>query len=457
VDVVFLGAGGGAYPGAFFLAKAGLSVVMADPIGNLGGDCLAEGCVPSKAVREASLVRATAGKFPFFGLTGTAPSVDWRGVLTYKDGVQQRRYRQHEEEIRGSSLIFHAGRGRIVGDRRVEINDAQGTHHYQFRYLVIATGSCPHSLSVPGAELAITSHDLFRVGADLSFPNHIIVIGGGYIGVEVASMLQNLGAKATVLEFTAQLLTGFDDELAKFVHERLSSRIQIEMKAEVVGIERREGGFGVRYRQGGKDLRIVGDAVLMATGRAAVLPDGIEFLGLSRNAAGHLAVDEQLRTAHPQVYAPGDLNGRSMLFHSAVRQSVVAAHNILAGGQPAERMDFESVPATVFTEPEVASVGLTESQAKDRGMAAAAERYDYAVDSRAQILGEAHGFIKLVFDRFTGRLIGAQIAGVDAAQLIAPLTVAVSQRLSAHALTESVFPHPMLSEGINRAASRFCP
>ena len=146
-----------------------------------------------------------------------------------------------------------------------------------------------------------------------------------------------------------------------------------------------------------------------------------------------------------------------MLFHSAVQQSLVAAHNILAGGLPVQRMDFESVPYTVFTEPELAGVGLTEAQARDRYGAVEVVRYDYATDGRAQIFGETQGFIKLVFESHTSRLLGAQIAGLDAAQLIPPLALAVSQGLGAAALTSVVFPHPMISEGINKAARKFRP
>ncbi len=455
VDVVVLGAGGGGYPAAFLLDRAGLQVVMADPVGNLGGECLAEGCIPSKAVREASLVRARADKYPFFGLRGGIPDVDWKGVLAHKDRVQQTRYDQHTEEFKDSGILFEAGRGRILDEKRVEIETGDGPHRYEFRDLIVATGAHPHRLKIPGAELAITSHDLFRLGADLPFPRQMVVIGGGYIGVEVASMLNNFGAQAIVLEYTAQLLPGFDPELAETLRSSLSQRVHIELEAEVTEIKSLAAGLQVGYRQHGQERWVTGDTVLMATGREVVLPEGIENLGLS--VSGHLVVDNMLRTEKPHVYAPGDVNGRSMLFHSAVQQSLVAAHGILAGGLPAERMDFESVPYTVFTEPELAGVGLTEAQARDRCGAVEVVRYDYATDGRAQIFGETQGFIKLVFESRTSRLLGAQIAGLDAAQLIPPLALAVSQGLGAAALTNVAFPHPMISEGINKAARKFRP
>ncbi|HEX6556839.1 MAG TPA: dihydrolipoyl dehydrogenase [Ktedonobacteraceae bacterium] len=457
VDVVILGAGGAGYPAAFLLARAGLRVVMVDPIGNLGGNCLAEGCIPSKAVREASLVRARAGRYALFGLDGPVPDVDWQGVLAHKDRVQQTRYRQHRETVNTSSVFFHAGAGRVLDERHVEVNTTHETFRYNFHHLVIATGSQPQRLSIPGAHLAITSSDLFRLGAELPFPRRLVILGGGYIGVEVASMLNNLGTEVTVLQRAERLLPNADPIISQALYAGLNQRVRIELGAEATGIEKDPYGLQVRYRQQGQEHTVMGDTVLMATGRECVLPDGIQALGLSplQQPRGALPVNDRLQTEDPHIYAPGDVNGRSMLYHSAVRQSLIAAHNILAGGQPAGRMDFESVPFTVFTEPEAAWVGLTEQQARDRYGCIEIANYDYAVEPRAQIFDETHGFIRLIFASQTSRLLGAQIVGLDAAQVIAPLALAVSQGLGATALTEVVFPHPMVQEGINKAARQF--
>ena len=458
VDVLVLGAGGAGYPGAFFLAQAGRSVLMVDPIGNLGGDCLAEGCVPSKAVREAALVRGLADKFDGFGLRGGKPSVDWGAVLAHKDRVQNTRYEQHAREIAAGGVAFVQGRGVIVapGRARIDAGDGSGSREVRFRQLILGTGSAPARLPILGADLALTSHDLFRLGADLPLPQHLVIIGGGYIGVETASMLQALGAQCSILEYAPQVLPGFDAELASFLHASLSQRVRIECSAQVLSIARDGDGYHVRYKQGGGERSLQGDAVLMATGRVAVLPEGVEHLGLAMER-GHVKVDDTLRTSNPQVWAPGDINGRSMLFHSAVRQSLVAAHCIAAGGQAVDRMPFHAVPMTVFTEPELAHAGQTAAQAEAAlgADAVAVMRYDYAEDSRAQIYAETQGFIKLVFNRQDARLLGAQIAGMDAAQLIAPLALALEQGLGAKALADTVFPHPMLSEGINKAARAF--
>ncbi|MGD9896290.1 MAG: dihydrolipoyl dehydrogenase [Candidatus Methylacidiphilaceae bacterium] len=452
VDVMVLGAGGGGYPAAFRLACAGRSVALVDPIGNLGGDCLAEGCVPSKTVREASLARSWwPGKYPLFGLRGSKPDVDWQAVLAHKDRVQARRYEIHRAQIKASPLVFHKGMGRIIDDHTVEVETATGDIlRYRAKYILVATGSRPHLLPIPGAELAVTSHHFFRYGADLPFPRRLVAIGGGYIGLETASMLQNLGAQTTILEATGQILPGVDGHLARFLHRALESRVNIVVHAKVTAIQSAAaGGLLVHYETGGQQESIPADCVLMATGREPVMPDGLTRLDLC--SSGKLMVDERLRTKLSHIYAPGDVNGRSMLFHSAVYQSLVAAEDILSEGRGEKTMDFQSVPYTVFTEPEVAWVGRTEAEAAHEGIACIASTYDFEVDTRAEIFDE-RGFLKLVFETTTRRLIGAQIAGIDAAQIIAPLALAVRSGTTVDTLRFMAFPHPMLSEGINHAA-----
>lgn len=457
IDVLILGAGGGGYPAAFLLAKAGLKVVMVDPFGNLGGDCLAEGCIPSKALRESALMRAMAEKYSYFGLVGEKPGFDWKSVLAHKDKVQSLRYSQHTDEITGSSMVFHKGMGKILGEHEAEVKTASGAmHRYQFSWLIAATGSRPHILSIPGADLAITSHDLYRLGADLPQPKHLAIIGGGYIGAETASMLNQLGTQATIFEQTEALLPGVDQEMRDYITRILSKRCQVITHAQVTSLEAlADGRRVVHYMVNGKAQSLQADAVLMATGRVSVPPAGGECIGLP--TSGRVEVDTSMRTKLPHVFAPGDINGHSMLFHSAVRQSLVAAHNILAGGQIVDRMNYLSVPFTVFTDPELAWVGLTQAQAEAKGLNVSVVRYDYVTDSRAQIYDAMDGFIKLVFDNGTQRLLGAQIAGLDAAQVIAPLALAVEEESTAATLTSMVFPHPMISEGINKAARKFHP
>ena len=452
VDVMVLGAGGGGYPAAFRLAQAGRTVAMVDPFGNLGGDCLAEGCVPSKAVREAALARTWFTKYPLFGLRGECPGADWRGVLAHKDRVQTLRYAQHAAELAASIVTMHKGAGRLLDDHAVEVTCDDGeVLRYHARSIIIAIGSRPHRLPISGAEFAVTSHDVFRLGADLPFPQRLVAIGGGYIGLETVSMLQNLGAKAVVLEAAGQILPGADPDLAAFLHAALARRVDILVDAKVTAIERAAtGGLRVFYDTAGAERSVDADSVLMATGRETVVPPGAAALGLP--ARGNIPVDSRLRTKLGHIYAPGDVNGRSMLFHSAVCQSWIAAGDILNDGRGTVEMNFLSVPFTVFTEPEVAWVGMSDAEAARGGVKTAVSLYDYRTDPRAQIFDETAGFIKLVFATATRRLIGAQVAGLDAAHVIAPLALAVHTGAGVETLSSLAFPHPMISEGINKAA-----
>ncbi|CAI9085763.1 dihydrolipoyl dehydrogenase [Candidatus Methylacidiphilum fumarolicum] len=457
VDVAIIGAGGGGYPAAFFLDKAGFRVLMVDPIGNLGGNCLAEGCVPSKAVREASLIRSYAKKYSFFGLLGPSPQVDWNGILAHKDRVQNTRYELHKSEIQQSGILFYKGIGKIVDDRKIEVCTENESFYATFKHLIIATGSRPHTLQIPGAELTVSSHDLFKLESSVPFPTKPIIIGGGYIGVEVASMFENLGCKPSILEFSKSLIGGFDRELSQFLFQKLQSRISIELEAQVKSVKGKEGNYEVIYVKNDQEMSLFGDLVIMATGRECVSPEGIEILGFQHSKA--LSVTNTLQLYDfPHIYAPGDVNGKSMLFHSAVLQSRITAHNIAAGGQSVARMDWKSVPYAVFTEPEIASVGLTEEEAIHMyGHRIEVIKYEYAIDARAEILGETEGFIKLIFDCEDKRLLGAHIGGIEASQLIAPLALALREGLDAEALARVAFPHPMISEGINKAARTFSP
>ena len=266
-------------------------------------------------------------------------------------------------------------------------------------------------------------------------------------------MLNNLGTRVTLLQRAGRLLPDVDPMLSQALYDALGRRVRLELDAEATRIEQGSEGLQVRYRQHGQERLVEGDTVLMATGRESVLPEGMQALGLDPLKAP--AVNDRVQTGNPRVYAPGDVNGRNMLYHSAVRQSLVAAHAILAGGLPVDRMDFESVPFTVFSEPEVAWVGLTEQQVRERHGCIEVARYDYVVEPRVQIFDEMQGFMRLIFSCQTSRLVGAQLVGLDAAQVIAPLALAVNQGLGADALTGVVFPHPMIQEGINKAARQF--
>jgi len=457
VGTVALGAGGGAYPAAFALARAGQQVVMVDSKGVMSGNCLAEGCVPSKAVREMAELRrrmALGHVSRALGALGGAP--DYNAVVAHKDGVQQTRYRQHSDELSEQSarLRLVKGTGRLVDAHTVEVATDGSVKRFRAAQVIVATGADVFVPPVPGSELCVTSTDLFALGPKVtSLPKHLVVIGGGYIGLEVACMLHALGSEVTVVEALPQLLTGMDPDFVSLLAGGLDPAITVRLSAEVTRVTKRgPGELEVHYRSGGAEQSVQADMVLMAVGRRPVIPDGAKDIGLSLQGHG-LSVSPSLQVpAHAHIYAPGDVNGRSMLFHSAVRQSLVVAHNILAGNRAVDRMDFDAVPTTIFTAPEGAYVGLTRAKAAEQHIAVAEGSYALAGDSRAQILGEPYGEIRLFFHAESLRLLGGWVVGIDAAQLVGEIGQAVSAGLSAYDLARFADQHPMAAEGIGKAA-----
>ncbi len=462
LDTVTLGAGGGAYPAAFALARAGQHVVMIDSKGIMSGNCLAEGCVPSKAVREVAELRRRAiaagtrigVTLPEHTTSPTSSRVSYSAVLAHKDRVQETRYRQHDAEL--SELTEHLellkGTARIMDPHTVEVDGPSGREQLQADHIIIATGSDVFVPGISGANLCVTSHDLFRLGASVtSLPGRLAVIGGGYIGLEVACMMHALGSEVTIVEALDQLLWGMDPGFVDLLAGGIDPGIEVILGAKVTGIEASGGSRRVLYEKGGAPSQLDSDLVLMAVGRRPVIPEGATDIGLELEGHG-LAVEPTMQTNHRHIYAPGDVNGRSMLFHSAVRQSLVAAHNILAGNNGVDRMSFASVPTTIFTAPAGAYVGLTRKSAQEHDVAVIESAYSLEGDSRAQILDETYGEIRLFFEDQSLRIVGGWVVGIDAAQLIGEIGIAVATGATAFEMARFADQHPMAAEGISRAA-----
>jgi dihydrolipoamide dehydrogenase len=456
IDTITLGAGGGAYPAAFALARSGREVVMVDTKGVMSGNCLAEGCVPSKAVFEIAELRRRLRLAPMAGALGEIDApVDYQAVVAHKNEVQRTRYRQHDAELAAESdrLQLRHGTAVLLDPHTVEVTTEAGVEQFRADRVIIATGADVFVPPIPGAELCVTSHDLFALDPSVtSLPERLVVIGGGYIGLEVACMFQGLGATVTVIEALDELLAGMDRDFVSLVANGIDPAITVRLGAAVTGITTSGSGFEVHYGHGGTDHQLQADLVLMAVGRHPVIPEGADAIGLTRQ--GHnLAVDPSIQVpGHRHLYAPGDVNGRSPLFHSAVRQSLVAAHNILAGDHVVDRMDFTSVPTTIFTAPEGAYVGLLRSTAEQAGIPIVESAYALETDSRAQILGETYGEIRLFFHAESLRLLGGWVVGIDAAQLVGQIGQAVAAGLSAYDLARFADQHPTAAEGISRAA-----
>ncbi len=454
VDVVMAGAGGGAYPAAFRLARAGMTVVMADPKGVMSGNCLAEGCVPSKTVREIAHHRLRQERFGKFGLPGNF-GVDYSRIVAHKDMVQRERYDQHALEIATQPKIrLVKGRARFIDAHTVAVEGDRGEDRYRARFVLVASGSDIWVPPFPGADRALTSRDLFALSPTLAaLPDSMGIIGGGYIGLETAAMFRALGVDVTLFEQGPRVLSGMDEEMVDALASLLDPSIRILTEVHVQEIRKGPGGEEILYRTGetGEIRRSSFSRVMVAAGRRPVIPEGLAAVGVEVSKRG-IVVDPGMRTSLPHIFAAGDVNGITPLFHAAVRQSLVSAHNILGGEYSLDYYDPGPVPTTIFTLPEAAYVGLVPETARKKGIPVIVGRYDFSEDSRAQILGETGGGITLLFEPSSLRLLGGTIVGVDAGNLVGEIGLALAGGLTARDLSGFADQHPMASEGIGKAA-----
>lgn len=453
LDLLTIGAGGAAYPAAFRLAEVGRSVVMVDPKGVLSGNCLYEGCVPSKAVREmidtANAHAQLAGKSAM-DMLGS----DYAAVVKHKDAVQSRRYEQHGSEIqKNPTMRLIKGTAKLTGPHTVEVATDSDVLKFRCRNIIIGSGCSIFVPPFPGSDLCLTSHDLYKPDPSLKrLPSDMVVIGGGYIGLETASFFAAFGTKVTLLQKGETLLNNFDPELTNQLIPLLSKNIDIRVDITVLGVEKTSSGHSVSIEAAGTRHTIDTDVVVVAAGRRPLVPEGCKELGIEVGKKG-IVVGPSLQTsAYKHIYACGDVNGRVPLFHAAVRQSLVAAHNILAGDRPVDYADFEYVPNTIFTLPAAACVGITPAIAKAKGQELLRARYDFVQDSRAQIMEQLEGGIELFFEPGTLRLLGGWVVGIDAGMLIGQIGLATAARLTAYDLAKFADQHPMSSEGIGKAA-----
>ena len=455
IDVLTIGAGGGAYPAAFRFAKAGKDVVMIDSKGVMSGNCLAEGCVPSKALREAADIYRASKKMKLFGLSGKI-ELDYAKVVKHKDRIQKIRYEQHAEELKEASkhLKLIKGVASFLDEHTVEVETKGGKEEYRAENILIASGADITVPPIKGAEYCITSRDIFALNPALrELPESLTIIGGGYIGLETATIFNALGVKIHIVEMMDRILPATEPRLSEKLHALLDPNIEIVLNARVEEIKKDDDKYEVVYTQHEIEKNVKSDLVLMAIGRKPVVPKGTQEIGVNVEK-GKIVVNNALQTNIPHIYAPGDVNGLSMLFHSAVRQSLVAANNVMAGNHPIDYMNFDAVPTTVFTFPEIAYVGIMPSIAKEEHIDLVETDYQFKVDSRAQIFDEMEGEIREFFDVRTMRLVGAWVVGIDADNLIGELGIAVANGLNVKEIAEFANQHPMSSEGISKAARK---
>ncbi len=449
-DVCVIGAGSGGLVVAAGASQLGAKAVLIEQ-GRMGGDCLNYGCVPSKALLAAAKRVSVSRGFRAFGLEGAPPRVDFAAVMDHVHGVIAAiEPNDSQERFEGLGVRVLRAAGRFTGPDTVE---AGGTR-IRARRIVIATGSSPVTPPIPGLESVpfLTNETVFE---NRVLPRHLIVIGGGPIGIEMAQAHRLLGADVTVLEALPRIMPHDDPELVTLLTERLrADGVTIRTGAAIRRIERAGETIAVVLATADGEERIVGSHLLVAVGRRANLDAlALDKAGIARGAKGELVIDRRLRTTNRRVYAVGDAAGGPQFTHVASYHAGIVLRNILFR-LPA-KVDYRALPWVTYSEPELAQVGLTEAAAAARhGGDLTVLRWPFHENDRAQAERDTHGLVK-VLTRKNGRVLGASILGAHAGELIQPWGLAISQGLKVGALASLMAPYPTLAEASKRAAGSF--
>lgn len=451
-DVLVIGGGPGGYVAAIRAAQLGLAVVCVERDRTLGGTCVNVGCIPSKALLESShhFEFAEHGAAAH-GISLGKPSIDVAAMLKRKDDVVLANTKGVEFLFKKNRITWAQGSATLKAGNVVDVkaNDGAVTT-FRATDVIIATGSVP-------IELPFLKFDEERVLSNIGaltipeVPRHLVVIGGGVIGLELGSVWRRLGAKVTVVELLPNILAGSDADVIKEA-ERAFKRQGLELRTgtKVTGAKPGKKNVLVEIEKDGATETLDADRVLVAVGRKPSLP-GVDAaaLGLALGPKGEIKVDAQMRTNLPHVYAIGDVVGGMLLAHKGEEEGVVAAEVI--AGKPAH-MHYGAIPAVVYTWPEIASVGLTEEQAREGGREIRTGKFPFSANARARTAGENSGFIKVIADARTDTILGVHLIGPQASELVAEAVLAMEFRGSSEDIAITVHAHPTLSETMKEAA-----
>ena len=448
VDVAVVGGGPGGYSAAFRCAELGLETVVIDADGRLGGACLFEGCIPSKALLHVAAVVSEAERARGWGVDFGEPRISLDPLRKWKqERVVGKLARGLASVAKGKGVTVIGGRAVFEDSTTLRI-EGESLQKVRFKHAIVATGSAPAPL--PGIELRSDRVMDSTAALELpEIPERLLVIGGGYIGLELGTVYATLGSRVTLVEMTEGLLPGVDRDLVQPLQRRVEKLFAaVHLGTKVTAL--REAGGHVEATLEGQGAETF-DRVLVAVGRRARSRGlGLEATGARLTERGaFVQIDERCRTHDPHLYAVGDVTGEPMLAHRAMRQGKVAAAAL--AGQPAA-FDNVAVPAVVFTDPEIAWCGLSEAQAKSQGMETKVAKFQWAASGRAATIGRADGLTKLVADAASGRVVGVGIVGPGAGELIAEATLAVETAALVEDLAATIHAHPTLSESLMEAA-----
>ncbi|HWF60037.1 MAG TPA: dihydrolipoyl dehydrogenase [Nitrospira sp.] len=452
-DVAVIGAGPGGYTAAFHAADLGLRTALIDQEPQLGGVCLLRGCIPSKALLHAAKLVADAADAASWGIHFEKPRIDHEALRGRTKAVIGKLTKGVRTLANSRKVDVFQARVAFANATTLTLSGANGTRTLSCAHTILATGSrpaVPESLKLDDPRVMDSTSAL-----DLpDIPGRLLVVGGGYIGLELGTVYDALGSGVTVIEMLPRLLNGADPDLVRPLQQRLQRRFKtIMLSTKVNKLESRQDGIAATLTGPEGTSTEIFDRVLIAVGRKANSEHlGLEHTKVAISEKGFVQVDCQLRTAEPTILAIGDVVGEPMLAHKATHEGLVAAR-VIAGKQAT--FDPAAIPAVVFTDPEIAWCGLTEEAAKAAGRAIKVTRFPWAASGRATTVGRNDGLTKLMCDTESGRILGVGICGVGAGELIAEGVLAVEMGAVAEDLAASIHPHPTLSETVMEAAELF--
>jgi len=452
VDVVVVGGGPGGYVAAIRAAQLGMKTALVERE-HLGGICLNWGCIPTKALLRAAEIYHLMQHVSDFGFTAKNLAYDTKKMVKRSRKVADQLSRGVQHLLKKNKVQVFDGRGRLDGNRTVAVEkDGKDSESLKAGHIIIATGARARTL--PGLEpdgRHIWTYKEAMVPEEM--PKSVLVIGSGAIGIEFASFYDHMGADVTVVEILDRVLPVEDEEISAFAKKQFQARgINIKTGAKVSKAEAGRGKVSVTIEPngGGRAETIGVERVILAIG----IQGNVEEIGLENTQVkvdkGHIGVDEWLRTGEPGVYAIGDVVGPPWLAHKASHEGVVCVERI-KGLNEVRPLDISKIPACTYCAPQVASVGLTETQAKERGHEVKIGRFPYVGNGKAIALGETEGMVKTIFDARTGELLGAHMIGAEVTELIQGYTVARQLEATELDLMHTVFPHPTLSEMMHEA------
>ncbi|MFA7744695.1 dihydrolipoyl dehydrogenase [Salinicoccus roseus] len=441
-DTIVVGAGPGGYVAAIRAAQLGQKVTIVEK-DVLGGVCLNVGCIPSKALISSSHRFHQAQHSEDMGVITEDVKLDFSKVQSFKDSVVKKLTGGVEGLLKGNKVEIVKGEAYFVDENKMKVMDEKQSQTYEFKNAIIATGSRP--IEIPGFKFGERVLDSTGALALEEKPEKLVVIGGGYIGSELGTAYANFGTEVTILEGAKDILGGFEKQMTQLVKKNLKKKgVKIETEAMAKEAEETENGVKVTYEVKGETKEIEADYVLVTVGRRPNTDElGLEELGIKMTDKGIVEVDKQSRTSVKNIFAIGDIVPGLPLAHKASYEAKVAAEAI--SGEKSE-VDYLGMPAVCFTEPELATVGHNEASAKEAGFEVKTGKFPFAANGRALGLNETDGFVKLVSRKEDGLLLGAQVAGTGASDIIAELGLAVETGMTAEDIALTIHAHPTLGE-----------